>query len=157
MRRAPAGGYTLVEMLVVMALLGILAAAAMPLVELSAKRGKERELKAALWEIRQAIDGYKNAHDRGLIGTVTPSGYPPALAVLVDGVENTGKPGAGRIYFLRRVPRDPFAPQDVAAERSWGLRSYASPPDRPQPGADVYDVHSTSSEVGMNGVPYSQW
>jgi general secretion pathway protein G len=140
-----------------MALLGIMASAVMPLVELSAKRGKERELKTALWEIRQAIDAYKNAHDRGSIGAMTSSGYPSGLAVLVDGVENTGKPNAGRVYFMRRVPRDPFAMPDVSAKLTWNLRSYASPPDKPQPGADVYDVHSTSNEVGRNGIPYSQW
>ncbi len=156
MRRAGSCGYTLVEMLVVMALLGILAAAAMPLVEMTAKRVKERELKAAVWEIRHAIDGYKNAHDKGLIATRTASGYPPSLAVLVGGAEPRNV-GGGPLYLLRRIPRDPFAPAGTPAEESWGVRSYASPPDRPRRGADVYDVYSTSKEVGMNGVPYNEW
>lgn len=156
MRRAGSGGYTLVEMLVVMALLGILAVAAMPLVEMTARRVKERELKAAMWEIRHAIDGYKNAHDKGLIVARTASGYPPSLAVLVGGAESRNVAG-GPLYLLRRIPRDPFAPAAMPAEQSWGVRSYASPPDRPQLGADVYDVYSTSKEVGMNGVPYNEW
>ncbi|AXA91103.1 type II secretion system protein [Massilia sp. YMA4] len=152
------GGYSFIEMLVVISVLAILATAAMPLVELTAKRNKERELKIALWEIRRAIDAYKSAYDKGLIDrSATVSGYPPNLGVLVSGV-TLNKAADGQVAFLlRRIPRDPFARPGGAAEQSWGLRSYASPPERPQPGADVFDIHSTSNEVGINGVPYSQW
>ncbi|AVR96624.1 type II secretion system protein [Pseudoduganella armeniaca] len=152
------GGYSLIEMLVVISVLAILATAAMPLVELTAKRNKERELKLALSEIRQAIDAYKSAYDKGLIDrSATVSGYPPNLNVLVSGARSNQAADGQLAFLLRRMPRDPFARPGIAAEQTWGLRSYASPPERPQPGADVYDVHSTSTEVGMNGVPYSQW
>lgn len=152
-------GYSFIELLIVMTVLGILATAAMPLVELSVKRNKERELKAALWEIRRAIDAYSQAWEAGRIEKGgSPSSYPPELASLVKGVPDA-TPGKGGqpLYFLRRIPRDPFASAAVPAEQSWGLRSYASAPDQPKPGRDVFDVYSQSEEVGMNGVPYKQW
>jgi general secretion pathway protein G len=144
-------------MLVVMVVLSVLATAAMPLVELSVKRNKERALRQELWEIRHAIDAYRRAYDAGRIGDIsTTTGYPPSLAVLVAGVpdlKNSGQP----MYFLRRLPRDPFAPATEAPEKSWGLRSYMSPPDEPKEGGDVFDVYSKSEEIGMNGIPYRQW
>ncbi|MBB5368338.1 MULTISPECIES: type II secretion system protein [unclassified Janthinobacterium] len=150
-------GYTTIELLVVMAVLGILATAAMPLVELTATRNKERELKQALWEIRRAIDGYKQAYDAGRIGkTGQGNGYPPSLAVLVQGVPDLTA-GGQTMYLLRRLPRDPFAPADAKAEASWGLRSYLSPPEAPKEGEDVFDVYSTSDKVGMNGIAYRLW
>lgn len=150
-------GYTTVELLVVMAVLGILATAAMPLVELTATRNKERELKQALWEIRRAIDGYKLAYDAGRISkSDQTSGYPPSLSVLVQGVPDLAA-GGQTMYLLRRIPKDPFAPADVKAEMSWGLRSYLSPPDEPKEGADVFDVYSMSEKVGMNGIAYRLW
>jgi len=151
------GGYTTIELLVVMAVLGILATAAMPLVELTATRNKERELKQALWEIRRAIDGYKMAYDAGRIAkNGPPSGYPPSLAVLSQGVPDLAT-GGQVMYLLRRIPKDPFAPDNVKAEASWGLRSYQSPPEDPKEGADVFDVYSMSDKVGMNGIPYRLW
>ncbi|SFX46813.1 general secretion pathway protein G [Janthinobacterium lividum] len=150
-------GYTTIELLVVMAVMGILATAAMPLVELTATRNKERELKQSLWEIRRAIDSYKQAYDAGRIGKGEQgSGYPPSLAVLVQGVPDLAA-GGQTMYLLRRIPKDPFAPADVKAEMSWGLRSYLSPPDEPKEGADVFDVYSTSDKVGMNGIAYRLW
>lgn len=150
-------GYTIIELLVVMAVLSILAMAAMPLAELTAKRAKERELKQALWEIRHGIDAYKEAYDEGKIAkTAGASGYPPSLSALVTGVPDATVPGR-TIYLLRRIPRDPFSSATAPTEASWGLRSYASPPDQPKPGADVFDVYSTSDAVGMNGIPYRQW
>jgi general secretion pathway protein G len=150
--------YTIIEMMVVMSVLGLLATAAMPLVELSVKRNKERELKAAVWELRRAIDSYKQAYDGGHIEKISgASGYPPSLAVLVDGVRDAAASQGQRIYFLRRIPRDPFAARELAAEQSWGLRSYASRPDQPEAGADVFDVYSLSDGTGMNGMPYRQW
>ena len=145
-------GFTIIEMLAVMAILGILATAALPLVELSVRRAKERDLKLALYEIRQAIDAYKLAADSGQIARPEgTSGYPSTLAVLVSGQPSL-KDGS-QVYWLRQLPKDPFAPEPGA----WVVRSYASPPHKPQPGADVFDVHSSSSQPGINGIPYSQW
>ena len=156
MRRHPRG-YTIIELLVVMAVLGVLATAAMPLAELAARRSKERELKQALSELRHAIDAYKAAYDGGRVAPASgASGYPPTLRVLVAGVPDA-KAGGQAMYFLRRVPADPFAPAGVAADTSWGLRSYASPAAQPRPGDDVYDVYSQAPGTGINGVPYGEW
>lgn len=150
-------GYTIIELMVVMAILGILATAAMPLIELTHKRNKERELKQSLWEIRRAIDSYKVAYNAGRIVNVAGfSGYPATLAVLATGVPDA-KAGGKPMYFLRRIPADPFAAPGTSVEQSWGLRSYASPPAKPMPGSDVFDIYSKSGSVGMNGIPYSQW
>lgn len=150
-------GYTIIEMLVVMVVLSVLATAVMPLAELSIKRNKERALRQELWEIRHAIDAYRQAYESGRIGTsYSPTGYPPSLAALASGVPDL-KNGGQQIYFLRRVPRDPFARTTGAPETSWGLRSYASSSDEPKEGNDVFDVYSKSDEIGMNGIPYRQW
>jgi general secretion pathway protein G len=152
-----ARGFSLIELLVVMAVLGVLAAAAMPMAELVRQREQERELKQALWEIRAAIDAYKRTHDAsGIARGGSDSGYPPSLRALVEGVPRASG-GASPTYFLRRIPRDPFAPSELSDEATWGLRSYESPPDRPQPGADVYDVYSKSERMGLNGLPLRQW
>ena len=145
-------GFTLIELLVVEAIVALLASIAAPLGELSWQRGKEQELRSALRQIREAIDAYKRAGDEGRIERkADTSGYPPTLAVLVEGVEDRQDPDKAKIFFLRRVPRDPMTGED------WGLRSYASPANDPQPGKDVYDVYSRSEEVGLNKVPYRQW
>lgn len=161
MRPPAARGFTLVEMLVVCAMMSILAMAVLPLAEISLARWKERELRAALREIRGAIDAYKKAADQ--IGTPKSgesgeSGYPPSLQALVDGLADP-RPRAPspRLVFLRRVPRDPFAPDGVVPEQSWGLRSYASPAHAPRPGVDVYDVYSLSARTGSNGIALRNW
>ncbi|MBQ0935105.1 type II secretion system protein [Ideonella paludis] len=154
-RSATQRGLTLVELLVVMAVLGILAWAATPMVELSVQRQREQELKRALWEIRDALDAYHLAAQQGLVAGGA-SGYPPSLEALVQGVPDVKAPGQMR-YFLRRIPSDPFAPPSTPAALSWGLRAYDTPPDRPGPGADVYDVYSRSNRMGLNGQPVSQW
>jgi len=147
----------MIELLVVMVVLSVLATAAMPLMELTLKRSKERELKESLSEIRHALDAYKRAYDTGHIPKMTEkSGYPPTLSALVEGVPDE-KDNKKLMYFLRRIPKDPFAEQGVPAEESWGLRSYQSSADKPQPGIDVYDVYSLSEGTGMNGIPYKQW
>jgi general secretion pathway protein G len=130
---------------------------AMPLAELTSQREKERELKRALWEIRDAIDAYKRAVDAGSVAKApAESGYPPSLQALVRGVPDA-KSAGGRLVFLRRIPRDPFADGTLPPEKTWRLRSYASEADHPSPGADVYDVLSSSDAVGLNGVPLRQW
>lgn len=152
-------GFTIVELLVVMAILGILAAAIMPLGEALLKAQKERDLKQALWEIRTAIDEYKRMSDRGTLkGTQTDFGYPPSLKALVDGAPDDRSAHVGQmIYFLRQIPRDPWADATLPAEQTWRLRSYASPPDKPAPGANVFDVRSSSDAVGMDGTAYAKW
>jgi general secretion pathway protein G len=145
-------GFTLIELLIVVAIVALLASVAAPLAELTYQRGKEQELRHALREIREAIDAYKRAADDGKIERkADASGYPPSLAALVEGVEEKSSPEKTKIYFLRRIPKDPLSGED------WGLRSYASTASDPQPGKDVYDVYSRSDEVGLNKVPYREW
>jgi general secretion pathway protein G len=154
--RRASSGFSLVELVAVLAVLAVLAVAAMPLAELSMQRERERELKRALWEIRDAIDMHKRAVDAGLIEKVR-DGYPSSLEALTAGVPLRGARSGERRYFLRRLPRDPFVPDGTAPDKLWGVRSSASPPERPAPGADVFDVYSQSNAVGLNGVPLRQW
>ena len=152
-------GFTLIELLVSATIVAILASTALPLAELTVKRNKENELRAALRDIRGAIDAYKQAVDEGrILKKADESGYPPSLEILVAGVEDARSPKKTRINFLRRVPRDPMHPDAKApAADTWGRRSYESPHDAPREGKDVYDVHSLSTSVGMNGVVYRSW
>jgi general secretion pathway protein G len=152
-------GFTIIELLVVMAVLGVLAAAVMPLSETLVTAQKERELRSALREIRGAIDDYKRAVDSGSMSvSAGESGYPSSLRVLVEGSIDTRPQSRGQmLFFLRRIPRDPFADLRVPAEQTWSLRSYASPPSKPAPGADVYDVHSSSTFTGLDGSAYASW
>jgi general secretion pathway protein G len=158
-RSKRSSGFTLIEMLVVVIIVGVLATIGLPLAELAHKRAHEEELRSALREIRTALDAYKKAVDEGhILRKADESGFPVNLDVLVDGVEDLRSPTRDHIYFLRRLPADPFADDpSKAAAATWALRSYESPADRPQPGKDVYDVHSRSEEMGMNGIPYNIW
>ena len=150
-RRARPRGFTLVELVITLALVGILALAVVPFSQLIVQREKEQQLSGALREIRTALDAYKEASDDGLIEReAEASGYPPSLAVLVDGVKNVKDPKGGLLMFLRRVPRDPFG-------EGWGLRSYQSSAKEPQEGKDVFDVYSRSQEIGLNAIPYREW
>jgi len=153
-------GFTLVELVVTVAIVSVLAAAVVPSAQLMVQRDRERELRVALRTIRGAIDAYKLASDAGRIKKeLGKPGYPPDLQSLVDGVDDASNPKGGvKLYFLRKLPRDPLWPDATTpAAETWGLRSYASPPDDPQPGDDVYDVHSRSSRTGLDGVPYRDW
>jgi general secretion pathway protein G len=154
-----ARGFTLIELVVTLAIVALLATAAAPLLELTVKRNRERELRAALREIRIAIDAYKRAADEGrIVKSPLQSGYPPTLAALAEGVPDLRGPERRAIYFLRRLPRDPtFADAGAEAAATWGKRSYASPPDAPEEGEDVFDVHSLSAGLGLNGTPYRRW
>jgi len=156
-------GFTLIELVITVALVGLLASVAVPMAEVAMQRSKERELRDALQQIRGAIDAYKQAVDDGqILSDVQKSGYPPNLEVLVQGVDDAKSARKGqKIYFLRRLPRDPLVAdadqtgQPVTAV--WGKRSYASPPDAPSEGSDVFDVYSMSTGTGLNGIPYRQW
>lgn len=153
-------GFTLIEMLVTVAIVGLLASIALPLAEVSVKRAKEHELRLALREIRSALDAHRQAVEEGRIANAMhESGYPASLQVLVDGVPEASSPDRKkRIYFLRRIPRDPFfADPSRPDEESWGKRSYASSPDAPEEGADVFDVYTRASGTGLNGIPYARW
>ena len=152
-------GFTLIELAVTVAIVGLLAVIAVPMVELTVQRNKEQDLRLALREMRKAIDAYKQAYEDGrIIKTVGESGYPPSLKVLVDGVADAKNADQAKIFFLRRIPRDPMSPNAGSPpEQSWGLRSYESEPDNPAEGRDVFDVYSRAEGTGLNGVPYGQW
>jgi len=152
-------GFTLIEMMVTLAIIAVLATLVVPVAQLGVQRAREQELRLALREIRSAIDAYKQASDEGRIPRDAAStGYPATLQLLVDGVDD-GKRGKGKkIRFLRRLPRDPMQTDGTADPAlGWGLRSYASEVADPKEGSDVYDVYSRSPHVGLNGVPYKTW
>ena len=151
-------GFTLVELVITVAIIGLLASIAAPLTETVVRRSKEQELKAALTSMRDAIDAYKDAVESGRIQkAVGDSGYPPSLEVLVSGVPDKRNPAADKIYFLRRIPRDPLADPSRPPAQTWGLRSYDSPPDAPRAGRDVFDVYSLSEGKGLDGTAYREW
>lgn len=157
--KRPLSGFTLIEMAVVVAIIGILAVGVAPLASHAQQRTKEHALRQALRDIRTAIDRYRKEYDAGALPRQADlSGYPPSLEALTEGIPDIRSPTPKKIYFLRRLPRDPFFPDARApAAATWGLRSYASPADDPQPGKDVFDVYSLAAGSGLNGVPYRDW
>lgn len=152
-------GFTLIELMITVAIVALLASAAFPVSELVVRREKESELRRDLRQIRDAIDAYKLAWDEGRVKkSIDETGYPKSLEQLAEGVENEKSPKREKIFFLRRVPRDPFnADASLSAAATWGKRSYASDPDEPRDGADVFDVFSRAPGKGSDGRPYKEW
>lgn len=155
----PYTGFTLLELVIAIAILSILVVMAAPVVTLEVQRQKESELREDLRALRSAIDTYKRASDDGRIPKKADApGYPPSLDDLVRGVVNAKDVKGRAMYFLRRIPRDPFNDSAaLAATDTWGKRSYQSPPDEPAEGEDVFDVYSLATGTGINGVPYKDW
>lgn len=152
-------GFTLIELVVTVAIVAVLASVVVPMAQVTVQRSKEQELKLALREIRSALDAYKRASDEGRIyRSLDSSGYPESLAVLAEGSLDIKDPRGRKIYFLRRIPRDPLNPDErLKAEATWGKRSYRSEADNPQEGEDIYDIFSLSPRSGLNGQPYRDW
>jgi len=152
-------GFTLIELLVTLAILALLGTLVLPVAQVTVQRRDEQDLRRALREIRQGLDAFKKAGDDGRVTKAADaSGYPERLELLVEGVPDLRSAQQAKIYFLRRLPRDPFnADSDLSDAATWGKRSYASEPDEPKEGDDVYDVYSTSERVGLNGIPYNKW
>jgi general secretion pathway protein G len=159
-RQHSVSGFSLIELVVTVAIVALLSTVAFPLAEVVVKRSKEQELRLALREIRTALDAYKQAVEEGRVEqSIEDSAFPASLSVLVEGVPDAGSPERDKkIYFLRRIPRDPLFPDAARPdEETWGKRSYVSSHDAPEEGDDVYDVYSLSSGVGLNGIPYRNW
>jgi len=149
-RRSGQAGVTLIELLIVIAILSILATAALPVARFEVKRRKERELRRDLWEMRAAIDAYKDAADKGGIQTKADSNnYPPDLQTLVDGVEIQSH----KVRFLRAIPVDP-----MTNSTDWGLRSNQDDPTSDSfGGQNVYDVYTKSQGTALDGTKYDTW
>jgi general secretion pathway protein G len=150
LRRKQERGLTLVELIVTIAILGILASAAVPIPMIMVKREKERELRRELWEMRGAIDHYNDVADSGAVMIkVDSQGYPPDLETLVNGIDVQGK----KMRFLRRIPMDP-----MTGKAEWGFRSMQDDPDSDSFGGQaVFDVHSKSQGTALDGTKYSDW
>jgi len=146
----PQSGLTLVELIITVAIVAILASAAVPIARFQVKREKERELRRDLWEMRDAIDRYKDAADKGAFQVKMDSlGYPPDLQTLVDGVDIQDK----KVKFLRRIPIDP-----MTNSTEWGLRSNQDDADSDSfGGQNVFDVHTKSNGTALDGTKYSTW
>ena len=154
-------GLTLLELIITLAILAVLASAVLPMAEVTVKRTKEIELRRALRQIRTAIDEYKSDYDRAVAekkinATLGETGYPKELKALIDG-ESWGGLYEPKRRYLRSIPRDPFASSDLSPEESWSLRAYADDPGSSWGGGDIYDVHSKSDGMALDGTPYNEW
>lgn len=154
-------GLTLIELLVTLLILSILATAALPYAEVTVRRDKELELRRALREVRSAIDAFREDWQAGKISKLSDAasedGYPKTLQVLVEGVD-TGQAKGGKRKYLRRIPRDPFAPGERKPEEAWVMRGYQDEPDTAVwNGRDVYDVRSVSEQTALDGTRYKDW
>ena len=145
-------------MVVVVALVGVLAAAAQPVWVIVKRRSDELTLRQNLRLIRGALDAYKTAvAEHRIAQAADASGYPPSLDTLVAGVADVAASAPRRIFFLRRLPRDPLADPTLPPAETWGLRSYQSPPEAPAPGRDVFDIYSQSPGTALDGSSYRSW
>ena len=149
-RQSRQRGFTLVELIIAITIMSILAGAAIPVVRVRVRRDKERELRRDLWEMRDAIDRYKDAADRGAFQVkVGTDGYPPDLETLVNGVDVQGK----KVRFLRRIPVDP-----MTGKTEWGMRSNQDEPDSSSwGGQNVFDIYSQSQGTAIDGTKYADW
>jgi general secretion pathway protein G len=149
-RRSSQRGMTLIELIVAISIMMILTTAVLPVARLTIRRDREKELRRDLWEMRDAIDRYKDAADRGLfqikLGT---EGYPPDLDTLVKGVDIGGK----KVRFLRRIPTDP-----MTGKTEWGQRSMQDDPKSTSwGGQNVFDVYTQSQDTALDGTKYIEW
>ena len=154
MRRRAQSGMTLIELIVAFTIMLILTMMALPLARVKVRREKERELRYALREIRSAIDRFKDASDRGMLGPpkLESEGYPPDLQTMVDGVKMQGTVDK-KIRFLRRIPKDP-----MTGNTEWGLRSMQDDPtSQSWGGQNVFDVYSKTTDTALDGTKYSDW
>ncbi|HEV3511861.1 MAG TPA: type II secretion system protein [Candidatus Sulfotelmatobacter sp.] len=144
-------GFTLLELIVAATILSILTLMALPLARVTIQREKEKRLRHALWEMRDAIDRYKDAADRGAFQTkVDTFGYPPDLDTLVKGVEAQG---GKKLRYLRSIPIDP-----VTNSKEWGFRSMQDDPDSDSwGGQNVFDIYTKSEGAGLDGTKYKDW
>lgn len=154
-------GFSLIELMVSVLILSVLASVALPYAEKQVTRQKEAELRDNLRTLRKAIDRFHEDWQRGRIppggGLASEDGFPRSLRVLVEGV-STGTMDGGKIYYLRRIPRNPFADQALSRREQWRYRSYQDAPDSEHwGGEDVYDVMPTTTEVALDGSCYCDW
>jgi general secretion pathway protein G len=153
-RRRRTSGLTLIELIVAFTIMLILTTMALPLARVKVRREKERELRYALREIRSAIDKFKDASDRGLLGPpkLESEGYPPDLQTMVDGVKMQGTVDK-KIRFLRRIPRDP-----MTGATDWGLRAMQDDPaSQSWGGQNVFDVYTKATDTALDGSKYTEW